>query len=131
MTNPQSVGNRAAQARSGNANLRPGWQKHVFAQHSGNWHRDWNRSRDHWWHGHRCQFVNGSWIIFDVGFDPWWWWGYPYGYYGYGYGYPYPYSYSYDYGYDPGYYDSGAYDDEDTGYADQSADWSVTAVQER
>jgi putative peptidoglycan binding protein len=126
MQNPGRAGNRMAQTRNGNGNLRPDWQKHVFAQHSGNWHRDWNRNADHWWHGHRCHFFNGAWIIFDAGFDPWWpWWYYPYDYYGYGYSYP------YSYGYDPGYDNSGAYYDEGSGYADQSADATIAAVQER
>jgi hypothetical protein len=124
-TNPGRAGNGAAQVRNGKANLRPDWHNHVFAQHSGEWHRDWDRSRDHWWHGHRCHFFNGAWFIFDAGFDPWWpWWYYPYDYYGYGY--PYPYSY----GYDSGYSDSGDYDDQN-GYADQSGNSTVAAVQER
>jgi hypothetical protein len=115
------------QFRNGNATLRSDWQHHVFAQHSATWHRDWDRSRDHWWHGHRCHFFNGEWFIFDAGFDPWWpGWYYPYDYYGYGYPYPYPYGYEYD----PGYYDSGAYDDQNN-YADQSGNSTVAAVQER
>jgi len=118
---------RNGQFRNGNANLRPDWQKHVVAQHSANWHRDWNRNADHWWHGHRCHFFNGSWVIFDVGFDPWWpWWYYPYDYYGYGY--PYPYSYGYQY--DPGYYDSSAYDEQNSD-VDQSGNSTLAAVQER
>jgi len=104
----QSIANVArnrtggGQIRNGN-NLPANWHNHVFAQHSANWHRDWNRSRDHVWHGHRCHFFNGSWVIFDVGFWPWWGWPYwdPYYYYGYGYGYG---SYGYPYGYDSNYY---------------------------
>ena len=57
------------------------WRSHVYASHVANWHRDWDRGREHWWHGHRCRFVNGSWIVFDAGFDPWWWWPYPDDYY--------------------------------------------------
>jgi len=126
----QSLGNarpeRSGQFRNGNATLRSDWRNHVFAQHSANWHRDWDRSRDHWWHGHRCHFFNGAWFIFDVGFDPWWpWWYDPYDYYGYGY--PYPYSYGYEY--DPGYYDASVYDDQ-TSYADQSGNSTVVAIQE-
>jgi hypothetical protein len=45
---------------------------HVYARQSANWHHGWDRSRDHWWNGHRCRFINGNWVIFDVGFDPWW-----------------------------------------------------------
>ena len=72
---PGPVGN----FRTGN-NLRANWQGHVFARQSLNWHRDWDRGRDHWWNGHRCAFIGGSWVIFDFGFDPWWPYGYPYAY---------------------------------------------------
>jgi len=127
ITNPIRAGNSAARVRNGNASLRPDWHNHVFAQHSATWHRDWNRNADHWWHGHRCHFFNGAWFIFDVGFDPWWpWWYYPYDYYGYGY--PYPYSYGNEY--DPGYYDAGVYDDQNS-YVDQSGNATIGAVQER
>src|SRR5436190_3359308 len=57
--------------RNGNNHIRAGWQKNVFGQRSGNWHRDWDRHSDHWWNGHRCAFVNESWVIFNVGFYPW------------------------------------------------------------
>ena len=40
--------------RNSNNHLRGDWQKHVFAQHSGDWHRDWDHHGDHWWNGHRC-----------------------------------------------------------------------------
>jgi len=121
MQNPERVGNRVAQTRNGNGNLRPDWQKHVFAQHSANWQRDWDRSRDHWWHGHRCHFFNGAWFIFDIGFDPWWY--YPYDYYAY-----------YPYYYEPDYYDSGYYGDGygyRNNYVDQSSNPPVAAVQEQ
>jgi len=129
--------------------LAPNWRSHVFAQRSANWQRNWARNRDHWWHGHRCHFINGSWVIFDLGFSPWWWWDYPYYGYGYGYGYPYTYGYypdNYDYGYgynDPGVYNSQpvdqGYDDQSgyqqryqNGYASQqSANSTVAAVQDR
>jgi hypothetical protein len=92
-----NVGN---QLRNGN-NLPANWKNHVFAQQSANAHPNWDRHHDHWWHHHRCHFFNGSWVIFDLGFYPWWGdWYYP-DYYGYAN--PYPYSYSYD----PNYYDSG------------------------
>lgn len=120
---------RNGQFRNGNTTLRSDWRNHVFAQHSANWHRDWNRNADHWWHGHRCHFFNGAWFIFDAGFDPWWpWWYYPYDYYGYGYAYPYSYSYGYEY--DPGYDDSSAYDEQNS-YIDQSGNSTIAAVQER
>ena len=122
--------------RIGNNHFRRDWQKHVFAHRSGNWHRDWNRNCDHWWNGHRCSFVNGSWVIFNLGFSPWWSSYYPGDYYydygfpndGYGsstYGYGYPYSYNYDPGYDNSgdyqgemYYDQNSYPDQSQGYYD-------------
>ncbi len=77
-TNLRRDGNGARQVRSGN-NLPTNWRNHVVAQHSGNWQRNWDRSRDHVWRGHHCRFINGSWVIFDFGFDPWWpYWYYPY-----------------------------------------------------
>src|SRR5438105_1303518 len=99
-----------------------GANNHVFSRRSADWHRDWDRNRDHSWHGHRCRFVNGSWFIFDLGFFPGFGWPYyayddgypyyPYGYGGYGYG---------AYGYDPGVYDqSNYYDQGGYNYNDQS-----------
>src|SRR5438094_8037646 len=117
--------------RNGNNHLRADWRNHVFSQRSANWHRDWDRHSDHWWNGHRCHFFNGSWVIFNVGFDPWWpSWYYPDDSNAYGYpysGYDVPDSYNYD----PGYYDSGdyqgqmyydqnAYPDQSQGYYDSS-----------
>ena len=123
----QNHGNGAAQARHGN-NLPANWRNHVVAQHSANWHRDWDRGRDHWWHGHHCRFINDSWVIFDFGFYPWWPYSYPYDYYAYDY-YPYPYSY------EPDVYDSGVYQGEQyydqNDSADQSPDSTVAAAQER
>jgi hypothetical protein len=55
--------------------------------------------------------INGSWVIFSVGFDPWWpyWWSYPDDYY-YAYGSPYSaYDVPYSYDYQPTYHDSGDY----------------------
>ena len=95
-----------------NERLPAAWRNHVVAQHSTNWHRDWDRRRDHWWHGHRCHFFNDSWIIFDLGFYPWQPYWYPGNYYGYDY---YPYGYTPDY-----YYNSGADDGQE--YYDQSND---------
>jgi putative peptidoglycan binding protein len=122
----------ANNARNGNRRLRGDWQKHVFARQSGNWHRDWDRHCDHWWNGHRCSFVNGSWVIFNIGFVPWWpSWSYPDDYY-YDYGFPndgygsstYGYNSPYSYNYDPSYYDSGDYQGQmyydQNSYPDQS-----------
>src|SRR6266404_5485365 len=124
--------NTGSQFRSGNNRLRGDWQKHVFAQGSGDWHRDWDRHSDHWWNGHRCCFFNGSWVIFNIGFDPWSLYsGYSPDYYAYGSpysGYDYPYSYNYD----PGYYDSGDYQGQmnydQTSYPDQSQDYYDSSV---
>ena len=118
ITNLRRDGNGARQIRSGN-NLPTNWRNHVVAQHSGNWQRNWDRSRDHVWHGHHCRFINGSWVIFDFGFDPWWPYWYPYDYY----------AYDYPYGYDPDVYQGGEYDQ--SGYADQYSDATVAAAQER
>jgi hypothetical protein len=144
------IGNRggsAGRVRNANNNLRADWRNHVFARRSAQWNRNWDRNRDHRWHGHDCRFVNGSWIIFDLGFYPWWPYSYPYDYYAYDY---YPYSYNYDPGYydpgyndsrynDSGYNDSGVYQGEE--YYDQgnydssdqysSSDSTIAAVQER
>jgi Putative peptidoglycan binding domain len=102
-------------------------REHVFAQRSADWHRDWDRRSDHWWHGHRCHFVNGFWFIYDTGFYPYDYWypyGYSYGYYGSAY---------YPYDYDPGvyeggadYYGQGAYDS-----SEQYADSTVATAQEQ
>jgi hypothetical protein len=125
ITNLRRDGNGARQARSGN-NLPTNWRNHVVAQRSGNWQRNWDRSRDHVWHGHHCRFINGSWVIFDFGFDPWWpYWYDPY-YYGYDY---YPYSYGYDPGYDSGVYQGEEYYDQNRN-ADQSGNSTALAAQQ-
>ena len=118
--------NGAGQVRNGN-NLPANWRNHVVAQHSADWHRDWDRNRDHFWHGHRCRFVDGSWFIFDFGFFPYDYW--------YPYGYPYD-EYAddyYPYGYDAGayegdadYYSPGGYD-----ASEQSIDSTVASAQEQ
>jgi hypothetical protein len=69
-------------------------------RHSANWNRHWNRGHDHYWHGHRCHFHNGSWFVYA----PLFW----YPYYGYGYGYDY---YPYESSYSGEYYDNGTYGD--------------------
>jgi hypothetical protein len=122
-----NVRSGGGQVRNGN-NLPTNWRNHVVAQHSANWQRNWDRSRDHVWRGHHCRFINGSWVIFAFGFDPWWpYWYYPYDYYAYDY-------YGYPYGYDPGYYDSGADQNEEyygqNGYGDY-ADSTVVAAQQQ
>ena len=73
--------------------------------------RNWDRGRDHFWHGHRCHWHNNAWVIFDLGFYPW---DYGWGYYPYG-------AYSY---YDGGYYDDGAQSE-----YDGDVDSSVSQVQ--
>jgi len=71
----------------------------VFSRHDGNWHRDWDRHRAHFDHGHVFVFTDGFWW----GLYPWDYYpddaygSYPSDYYGYPYGYnDYPYD-SYDY----------------------------------
>jgi hypothetical protein len=124
--------------RNGNNHLRGDWQKHVFAHQSGDWHRDWDRHSDHWWNGHRCSFINGSWVIFSIGFYPWWPSYFPDDYYyddgfpndGYGsstYGYNYPYSYDSQPGYDSGSY-QGQIDYDQTSYPDQSQNYYDSSV---
>ena len=125
--------------RNGNNRLRGDWQKHVVAHHSGDWHRDWDRNCDHWWNGHQCCFINGSWVIFSIGFDPWLPRYYPDNeYYGndipyYGSSSPYfSYDDPYSYNYDPGDYNSGDYQDQmdydQTSYPDQSQGYYDSSV---
>ena len=128
--------NSGNELRNGNNHFRGNWQKHVFAQRSGDWHRDWDRHSDHWWNGHRCCFVNGTWVVFDLGFDPWWpYSGYP-GDYSYTYGYPYnDYTYPNSYDYDPSYYGSGDYQGQmyydQNGYPDQTQGYYDFGVYQR
>jgi len=121
ITNPRGERNDAGQVRSG-SNLPADWRNHVVAQHSADWQRNWDRSRDHWWHGHRCRFVDGSWFIFDFGF-PWYPYGYPYDYYADDY-YPYQYDSGVYEGDDGDYYGQGAYES-----SDEYADSTVSAAQ--
>ena len=129
--NPGTQFRNGNNLRNANNHLRRDWQKHIFGSRSGDWHRDWDRHSDHWWNGHRCCFINGSWVIFSSGFDPWWpyaWYppdylanGFPYS----GYNYPYSdYNDPYSYDYQPGYSDSGDYQGQtyydQNSYPDQS-----------
>ena len=103
-------------------------REHVFARRSADWHREWDRRSDHWWHGHRCHFVNGFWFIYDTGFYPYDYW-YPYGY---GYGYYGSAYYPYD-------YDAGVYEGDGADYSSQGGyrssvpytDSTIAAVQEQ
>ena len=89
----------------------------IIARHTAGAHPNWDRRRDHNWHGHRCHWYNNAWVIYDLGFYPW-------AYYGYGYGYPYgPYSY-----YDNGYYDD-QYAANDQQYENGNGDSTVSQVQ--
>jgi hypothetical protein len=111
---------QSSAVRSATANDR------VFARHDGNWHRDWDRHRAHFDHGHVFVFTDGF------------WWGlYPWDYYPfYGYGsYPSDY-YGYPYGYNDYPYDSYDYNTQDpysyyNGYAGppQSSNGVVSSVQ--
>jgi len=70
-----AAGNRTFTNRSQASN-----QGRVIARYSANWHRNWDRGRDHFWHGHRCHFRNGFWFIYD----PFLFYPYGYGFYPYG-----------------------------------------------
>ena len=108
-----------------------GANNHVFARHSANWHGNWDHHHDHWWNGHRCRFIDGSWVVFDLGFYPWY--GYPYDYYPYYSYYPYPYYGGYPNRYGDGVYESAPVDDNGERSYDSSkdADSPVAAAQER
>jgi len=90
----------------------------VYARHDGNWHRDWDRHRAHFDHGHVFVFVNRF------------WWGlYPWDYYPYYADDYYPYDY---YGYPYDYYGSDPYDyyaDPSDAVSGQYGNSVVSAVQ--
>lgn len=58
----------------------------VFARHDGNWHRDWDKRRFHFYQGHVFVFTDGFWWGLSPAYFPWDY--YP----SYGYG-DYPYDY--------------------------------------
>jgi hypothetical protein len=127
MRNGNNFGNRF-ENRGAN-----GAREHLFARRSADWHRDWDRNRDHFWRGHRCRFVSGEWFIFDTGFDPYNYWypyGYPYNYYPYDY-YPDSYYPGDDGGIDANYYGGSADGGGTYDYSDQSTDSTVAAAQEQ
>ena len=107
-----AVGNRTVANRT-----RAFSQDRVIARYSANrWNRHWDRSRDHWWRGHRCHFRNGFWFIYD-----------PWPFYPYGYGF-YPYSTYYDASYyDDSYYGPNEY--ADTTQSEYAVDSQVSDVQ--
>jgi hypothetical protein len=80
---------------------------HVLARHDTNWHRDWDKHRAHFDHGHVFIFVDGFWWgLYPWDYYPYYAYGsYPYDYYGY------PYD-DYDY-YPYNYDDQSAYVDSD------------------
>jgi hypothetical protein len=94
----------------------------VFSRHDGNWHRDWDRHRAHFDHGHVFVFTDGF------------WWGlYPWDYYPYDTYGSYPSDY---YGYEDYPYDSSDSNTQDpysyyNGYAGpaQSSNGVVSSVQ--
>lgn len=108
--NSRTYSRSSAQLGAGNRTFanrsRTFTRERVVARYSGNWRRNWDRGRDHWWRGHRCHFRNGFWFIYD----PW-----PFYPYGYGYGL-YPYA-SY---YDSTYYDDGSYATDENAVAPDS-----------
>jgi Putative peptidoglycan binding domain len=100
--------NRVSSPRNSTAANRQSFLKnHAFAQHDGNWHRDWDRHHAHFDHNRVFVFADGFWW----GLYPWDFYGsypfddyygaYPYSYYG---GDSYPSDNSYDY-YNPSSYD--------------------------
>lgn len=77
----QGTRNRQQLTQTNNPNRVPGSARnHVFTHRSGKWHSDWDHNRDHLWHGHLCHFAHNVWIVYDVGFYPWWYYQYPYDY---------------------------------------------------
>jgi len=82
-SNPRLSANRRATLRTQGFDN----QGRVLARSS----QGWNRTHDHFWHGHRCHWHNNAWVIIDP-----WFWGFGYGYYPYG-----------AFSYDDGYYDDG------------------------
>ncbi len=76
--------NRLSNPRTSTARNRESFNNnHVFARHDGNWHRDWDKHRGHFWNGHWWAWYGGSWLGLDAGFYPWDL--YDYGYYPYDY----------------------------------------------
>jgi len=117
---------RVTNARLSTAENRESFvRSHAFARHDGNWHRDWNRHRAHFDHGHVFVFIDGF------------WWGlYPWDYYPYyGYGsYPNDYTNDYDgYPYDSYDYNSSSPYSYYNGYAPsgQYSNTVVSAVQSK
>src|SRR5438132_13855880 len=101
---------RTSNAQSSAAVRRAMANHRVFARHDGNWHRDWDR--------HRANFDHGHVFVFTDGF----WWGlYPWDYYPYDASGYYPYDY-YDYDYYPYGYD------EQSGYVDSDQYGSSSTV---
>ena len=99
--NPAVGQNRGMNPRPSTAQNRQSFVKnHAFARHDGSWHRNWDKHRAHFDHGHVFVFVNGFWW----GLYPWDY----YPYYDYGYG-DYPYDYSYGYPDDYGQYPDDGY----------------------
>jgi len=100
-------------------NLPSNWRNHVVAQHSVNWHRDWDRRHAHFHNRKVFVFIDGFWWGVDPGFYQYYAYDYyPSDYYGYSNnGYPYDY-----YQYSPYNYD------EEQGYAPSDQDANNTTV---
>ena len=123
-TNVRRQGNGPGQIRTGN-NLPSNWRNHVVAQHSADWHRDWDRRHAHYHRGHVFVFIDGFWWGLDPGYYPYYAYSdYPYDYDGYSNnGYPYDYYEYSPYNYDDGqgYVPSDQYENNTTLSAVQSA----------
>lgn len=127
----QIQNNSRHRSLGGQKELREG---RVVARHPANWHKNWDKNRDHWWNGHRCRWDRHRhcWVVI---WYPWYTW-YP-SFYAYDYYDRYP--YAYDYSYDDNVYDSDAVDSYDDGGYDSSGGYDgketvgspVTSAQER
>src|SRR6266446_3717947 len=91
ITNVPRQANRPGQTRN-EKNLPSNWRNHVVAQHSADWHRNWDRNHAHFDHGKVVVFINGFWWGLNPGFYPYYAYGYyPYDAYDYSYNNPYDY----------------------------------------
>jgi hypothetical protein len=79
-----NVSRRSYQTFSGNRHFNQGnnYGGHWYPAHT---HANWDRGREHYWHGHHYRWYNDGWLIIDGGF-----WPYDYGYPYYGYDDYYP-----------------------------------------
>ncbi len=114
---PNRVGSMARTSGVRNSRVSTGSNRqsfiknHAFTHHDANWHRDWDRRRAHFDHGHVFVFLDGFWWGLDPGFYPFD--AYAYGSYPYDYFNGYPSGYNGDYNGDYDYYNDPGYDASD------------------